>query len=125
MEITINFYTIIIAFFAIIPSAISSMLIFLWQRKIKERDDRDKEERLRRQSIQDEKDAVRERFNICMLDCIVANIGIAEATARAVKRLPDAHCNGDMDAAMKRLHEVQARQEQFLQERAVKSFVNN
>lgn len=46
-------------------------------------------------------------------------IGI-EAIAKAVQRIPDAHCNGDMTAALEQMKEIQAKEKQFLIERGIK-----
>lgn len=46
-------------------------------------------------------------------------IGI-EAIARAVQRIPDAQCNGDMKAALEQMQEIQAKEKQFLIERGIK-----
>lgn len=46
-------------------------------------------------------------------------IGI-EAIARAVQRIPDAQCNGDMKTALEQMQEIQAKEKQFLIERGIK-----
>ena len=45
---------------------------------------------------------------------------LAEATARAVQRIPDAHCNGDMTAALERAARIQKEEQQFLIDQGVK-----
>ena len=45
---------------------------------------------------------------------------LAEATARAVQRIPDAHCNGDMEAALKQAAEIQKQEKDFLFDQGIK-----
>ena len=43
-----------------------------------------------------------------------AALALAEATAVAVQRIPDAHCNGDMHAALEYARKVKHEQKDFL-----------
>ena len=43
-----------------------------------------------------------------------AAIALGEATARAVQRIPDAHCNGDMHAALRYATDIKHQQKEFL-----------
>lgn len=43
-----------------------------------------------------------------------AAIALGEATARAVQRIPDAHCNGDMHAALEYAEQVKHEQKEEL-----------
>ena len=45
---------------------------------------------------------------------------LAEATARAVQRIPDAHCNGDMTAALAKAAEIQQAEQQFMFDQGIK-----
>lgn len=47
------------------------------------------------------------------------SIGIA-AIARAVQRIPDAQCNGDMTAALEKMEEMQMQEKQFLINKGIK-----
>lgn len=47
------------------------------------------------------------------------NVGIA-AIARAVQRIPDAHCNGDMDAALEKMEAAAKAEKDFLIEKGIK-----
>ena len=44
----------------------------------------------------------------------MAAIALGEATARAVQRIPDAHCNGDMTAALQYVKTVKHEEKDFL-----------
>ena len=49
-----------------------------------------------------------------------ATYTVAEATAKAVQRIPDAKCNGDMTEALKKAKEFQMQEQQFLIDQGVK-----
>lgn len=48
-----------------------------------------------------------------------AAIALGEATARAVQRIPDAHCNGDTKDALKYATDVKHKQKEFLAKQGV------
>ena len=68
-----------------IPSAITGFAFWAIERRIE-----------RREKIQDKKDEARKQNEIIVIRGVNAAIALGEATARAVQRIPDAHCNGDM-----------------------------
>ena len=43
-----------------------------------------------------------------------AAVVLSEATAKAVQRIPDAHCNGDMTAALEKAEAIQKEEQEFL-----------
>mgnify|MGYP003218848271 CR=1 FL=1 len=48
-----------------------------------------------------------------------ASVALGEATAKAVQRIPDAHCNGDMHAALNYASQVKHEQKEFLTKRGI------
>ena len=50
---------------------------------------------------------------------------IALGEAKAMQRIPDAHCNGDMHAALDYAAEVKHKQKEFLAERGIHSILDN
>ena len=54
-----------------------------------------------------------------MQSCRATNV-LAEATAKAVQRIPDAHCNGDMTSALERANKIQKEEQQFLLDQGLK-----
>ena len=44
---------------------------------------------------------------------------LAEATAKAVQRIPDAHCNGDMTAALEEAARIQKEEKDFMFDQGV------
>ena len=54
----------------------------------------------------------------------LAAIALGEATAKAVQRIPDAHCNGDMHAALDYAAEVKHKQRDFVAKRGISAIIN-
>lgn len=98
---TLNLWTLCAAMG--IPTAITAFCSWLLQRKIAARD---------KKAEQRERD--REELDIVLLQSTAAAIALGEATARAVQRIPDAHCNGDMHKALDYAGQVKHRQKDFL-----------
>ena len=73
----------------------------------------------KRQKLQDERDLKRMKYELCQLNMTVASMALAEATARAVERIPDAHCNGDMHQALEYAEKVKNEQREFLRQQAI------
>lgn len=83
----------------------------------------EKEEREERQKQLDEREQIREKNELCIINSVNAAIALGEATARAVQRIPDAHCNGDMHAALDYAQKVKHEQKNFLNEQALKHII--
>ena len=62
----------------------------------------------------EERERNREEMNRLQVKTTMAAIALGEATARAVQRIPDAHCNGDMTAALKYVRTVKHEEKDFL-----------
>ena len=71
----------------------------------------------------DEKDRAREQHEYLFVKSINASMALGEATAEAVQRIPDAHCNGDMHAALEYARKVKHEQKDFLNKQAVHSIM--
>jgi len=91
-----------------IPSAITGFCFWILERRIEER------EKARAQ-----KEAAREKNEILMVKSIGAAIALGEATAEAVARIPDAHCNGDMHKALEYARNVKHEQKDFFVEQGI------
>lgn len=59
-------------------------------------------------------DKAREAMLCQLVQAAWAAIALGEATARAVQRIPDAHCNGDMHAALEYAERVKHEQKEEL-----------
>ena len=104
---------------ASIPSAITGFCFWLLQRKITKRDEKDKAEREARQKQVDKLEAARQKNQLYIIKQLSACTSLAFATARAVQRLPDAHCNGDMDSALAYAQKIKGEARDFLDAQAV------
>lgn len=58
----------------------------------------------------------REKMEKVLVQSNNAAIALAEATAKAVARIPEAHCNGDMHAALDYAQKIKHDQKDFLTE---------
>lgn len=104
-----------------IPSAITGFCFWLLERKISKREEIEKAEREERQRSLDEREAAREKHVLYLVKSVSASIALGEATARAVQRIPDARCNGDMHAALEYAQQVKHEQKDFINEQAMKN----
>ena len=91
-----------------IPSALMGLLIWWFKRYIDKRDKRAEE---REKKI--------EKLMLMIMQTGRANNVLATATARAVQRIPDAHCNGDMTSALEQAAEIQREEQAFLMNNGV------
>lgn len=97
-----------------IPTAITGLLVWWLKRHI---DKRDKHAEEREQNT--------ERLMLMIMQTSRANNVLAEATAKAVQRIPDAHCNGDMTAALELANKIQKEEQQFLIDQGIKHIFEN
>lgn len=74
---------------------------------------REKQERKLERERQN-RDENRREFEKNLLATSNAALALGEATARAVQRIPDAHCNGDMHAALNYAAKIKHEQRDFL-----------
>ena len=107
MEVNISLGQIVLAFVAAmgIPSAIMGLIIWRLERRI---DKREKEQAAQEQGQKD----------------LFVLIVLGEATARAVQRIPDAHCNGDMHDALDYAADIKHKQKDFLTRQGVSSLMD-
>lgn len=61
---------------------------------------RDRSKAKKEKQNRDEQEQAREAMMVKLVQSVNASIALGEATARAVQRIPDAHCNGDMHDAL-------------------------
>ena len=57
---------------------------------------------------------LQEQLMLKLIESNWAAISMGEATAKAVQRIPDAHCNGDMHAALEYAAQIKHSQKEFL-----------
>lgn len=88
---------------ASIPSAVIGFCFWMLQKKF-EKIEEQREDKAKQQ----------EALQIIILDSVNGAINLSEATARAVQRIPDAHCNGDMHAALDSIEQTRSRQKEMI-----------
>ncbi|MBQ8768852.1 MAG: serine/threonine protein kinase [Oscillospiraceae bacterium] len=74
----------------------------------------DKKEKLR-----EARDQRMERWMLLTMKTNRATNILVEATAKAVQRIPDAHCNGDMTAALESARKMQKEEKDFIFDQGV------
>lgn len=99
-----------------IPSAITGFLIWWLKRHIDKKD----ADRERKEVIREQREEKVEKLMLMIMQSSRANTVLAEATARAVQRIPDAHCNGDMTEALEKAEKIQKDEQQFLMDEGLK-----
>lgn len=92
-----------------VPTAITGLFIWFFKRHIEKRD-----------ADRDEREKNYERMMLMIMQTSRATYVVAEATAKAVQRIPDAHCNGDMTSALAEAERIQKEEQQFLIDQGVK-----
>ena len=92
-----------------IPTAITGLAVWWLKRRIEASDKKHQEQ---------EKNL--ENLVLMMMQSTRANTVGITAIAHAVQRIPDAHCNGDMTAALAEMDKIQGKEKQFLIDKGIK-----
>lgn len=108
--VTLNIGQLLLAFVAAmgIPSAIMGLIVWKLERRISKRE----------KSIE-EREVAQEDLFLLLVQSTGAAIALGEATAKAVQRIPDAHCNGDMHEALEYATSIKHKQKDFLARQGV------
>lgn len=85
---------------ASIPSALTGFCFWLIEQKLQKRAKKQEDEEKERREAEEKRERLREQQELFLVQGVGAAIALGEATAKAVQRIPDAHCNGDMHAAL-------------------------
>jgi hypothetical protein len=104
-----------------IPSAITGFAFWELERKIARREAEHDKKEAKREAEEDRKEAARKKNELLVIQGVNAAIALGEATARAVQRIPDANCNGDMHAALEYAAQIKHEQKDFLTKQGVDS----
>ena len=92
-----------------VPTAVCGFLFWMLKRYI---DKREKE--------REEHDRNMQKMMMMIMQTGRANNVLAVATAKAVQRIPDAKCNGDMSSALEEASRIQREEKDFLMQMGVK-----
>ncbi len=93
-----------------IPSAITGFCFYILERKME-----------RRQKAAEKKELARQKNEVIVIEGVNAAIALGEATAKAVQRIPDANCNGDMHAALEYAEHIKHKHKDFMTEQGVEA----
>lgn len=119
-----------------IPVAITGLIVafikhmFTKQEAKREKAEAEKEEARKQEEQAKEQKALererhREKVLLMLMQSMRATSILSEATARAVQRIPDAKCNGDMTKALQYMASVQGEQKDFLMELGIHSIYDS
>lgn len=125
MEITLTVGQALWAFILAlgIPSALTGFLVWNFERKIAKREAKREKEQEERHKKEAEREKAREELQILTIQGVSAAIALGEATAKAVQRIPDAHCNGDMHDVLNYAIKIKHKQKDFLTRMGIASVV--
>ena len=104
---------------ASIPSALTGFCFWLIEQRLQKRAKKQEDEEKQRRETEEKREKLREQQELFLVQGIGAAIALGEATAKAVQRIPDAHCNGDMHAALEYAAKVKHEQKDFLTEQGI------
>lgn len=104
---------------ASIPSALTGFCFWLIEQRIQKRAKAQEEAAKEHREAQEKRERLREQQELLLVQGVGAAIALGEATARAVQRIPDAHCNGDMHAALEYAAKVKHEQKEFLTQQGI------
>ena len=97
-----------------IPSAVMGLMVW-WLKRAIDKKDAERTERERNT----------EKLMMMIMQESRATHVLAEATAKAVQRIPDAKCNGDMTEALKKAAAIQKEEQQFLINQGIQHIFGN
>lgn len=92
-----------------IPAALTGLAVWWFKRRIERNEFKAKEH-----------EANLESLVLMMMQTSRANTVGITAIARAVQRIPDANCNGDMTAALEEMDKIQKKEQQFIIDKGIK-----
>lgn len=110
--VTLDMGQLVLAFVAAmgIPSAVMGFIMWKLERRIS-----------KRETEMADREKAQEKLFILIVQSSGAAIALGEATARAVQRIPDAHCNGDMHTALEYARKVKHEHKEFMTEQSVQA----
>lgn len=106
-----------------VPSAFTAFCVWLMQRGINRRDKKRDEAEAAKAKQESEREAAREQLQLLTVKAVNASLSLGEATARAVQRIPDAHCNGDMHSALEYASSVKRETQSFIERQGIHAVV--
>ena len=97
-----------------LPSALTGLFIRRMEKRLDKREAQRKKEQDALEARAEAREGKREQLELVLIQSTSAAIALGEATARAMQRMPDAHCNGDMHQALEYAARIKHEQKDFL-----------
>ena len=107
-----------------IPTAVTGFCFWMLEYRIQKREKQKEAEEAKHQQEAAARERAREDLQIITIQGTSAAIALGEATARAVQRIPDAHCNGDMHAALDYAAKIKHAQKDFLTSQGIHAIID-
>lgn len=107
-----------------IPTAVTGFCFWLLEHRIQKREKQKEAEEAKHQQEAAARERAREDLQIITIQGTSAAIALGEATARAVQRIPDAQCNGDMHAALDYAAKIKHVQKDFLTSQGIHAIID-
>lgn len=92
-----------------IPTAITGLGVYFIKRRY-----------IKNEAKQKEHEQNLEALVLMMMQTSRANTVGITAIAKAIQRIPDAHCNGDMTTALEEMEKIQRKEQQFIIDKGIK-----
>lgn len=108
MEMSIGDLVVALATAMGVPTAIMGFIVWKLERRIS-----------KQEKMNEDREDAREKLLVLVVQSTGAAIALGEATAKAVQRIPDAHCNGDMHAALEYATDIKHQQKEFLAKQGI------
>lgn len=108
-----------------IPTAITGLIVWFFKRYLDKRDREREKREAEDKAAREEREKNTETLMLMIMQTSRATNVLAEATAKAVQRIPDAHCNGDMTSALEKAAKIQKEEQQFLIDQGIKHIFEN
>lgn len=116
---TIGIVAFIAAAIGALPSATVAFCFWIIKQKLQKSEKAREEKEKQRRAEEKKREELREQQELFLVQGVNAAIALGEATAKAVQRIPDAHCNGDMHAALQYAAQVKHEQRDFLAKQGI------
>lgn len=106
-----------------IPTAVTGFFFWLLEYRIQKREKKREQQEATARAKAEEREHAREELQLLAIQSTNAAIALAEATAKAVQRIPDAKCNGDMHAVLDYAAKVKHEQKDFLTKQGIQAIL--
>lgn len=116
---TISLLAFIIAMIGALPAATVGFCFWMLQQKLLKAEKAREEKEKERRAKEKERERLRAQQELFLVQGVNAALALGEATAKAVQRMPDSHCNGDMHAALEYAEKVKHEQRDFLSKQGI------